>query len=505
MPTKSRGNFINNAWIRPTENAEGDLLRYNPSHHDEVVFAGRWSTAAADDAVDAACNAQPDWDRLSLERRLGYIEKFRNALEKRQTELARAITLEMGKPLWEARIEAGALLAKIDIMTGEGLDVTAPVHPEGLSGGSWRHRPLGVLAVLGPYNFPLHLPNGHIIPALATGNTVVVKPSEVTPLSMQLYFECLQEAEFPAGVINLVQGPGAVGAKISGHPGVDGILFTGSYETGRKIKEAALDHPHKLLALEMGGKNTSIVLEDANLDQAAHAITQAACMTTGQRCSATSRVVVQADVFDEFVDRLRALFERVTSGDPFDEENETLMGPLATVPGFEDFVAAQDDDEDGNLRPILEGGAHKQLTHGNFVRPALWQAEEVDPKGSHQARELFGPDIVLYKTKGDREATTVANATDYGLAMSVFTADEDRFEEMSYDLQTGILNLNRSTAGASSRLPFGGVKKSGNHRPAAILAGRYCTYPMASLRVEPGFDQASVEEGPLSRLQPEDD
>ncbi len=503
MNIESRGNYIDGSWEVPA-NRDGEFLRENPADTDEIVFRIPFAEEPVDRAVEAARRAQRDWDRRGLESRLEYLQRFKEALAERGEELAKAISREMGKPIWEARGEAGALVKKIDIMIGEGLEVTAPVHPDGLKGGFWRYRPLGVLAVLGPFNFPLHLPNGHIIPALATGNTVVVKPSENTPGSMQLYFECLEEADFPAGVVNLVQGPGVVGARLSAHRDVRGVLFTGGYATGQRIKEATLDQPGKLLALELGGKNTSVVCEDADLDQAAHEIIQAACMTTGQRCSATSRVVAQRDVADELIDRLKSLMERVTWGDPFDE-SEPLMGPLATKAGFDGFCRAQGDDEGGKLSPILQGGADEERQGGYFVRPALWLANEVDRRGSHQAEEIFGPDVVVYRVDDDARAAQVANATDYGLAMSVFTADEERFERFGYELETGILNMNRSTAGASSRLPFGGVKKSGNYRPAAILAGLYCTYPMASLKVAAGFDAKSVDSGPLSRLKDERD
>lgn len=499
MRHEARGNFIDAQWICP-DDAE-IWRRENPARIDDTVMELPWSTQAVDEAVASARSAQKDWARRPIDDRLRFLARFRDALEARQDELARAICLEMGKPLWEALGEARALTKKIDIMTDEGLRFTAPVHPEGLSQGSWRYRPLGVLAIVGPYNFPLHLPNGHLVPALATGNSVVVKPSEFSPLSMQLYFQCLQEADFPAGVVNLVQGPGPVGAGLSAHPDVDGVLFTGSYRTGLRIKKATIEQPSKLLALEMGGKNTTIVLDDADLEQALCAITESACLTTGQRCSATSRVVVHSHVADDLIDGLRDLFERTTTGDPLNDD--PLMGPLATKPGFRKFVDAQQDDEGGNLTALLRGGAHPDYQNGYFVRPALWHATTVDPGGSHQADEIFGPDVIIYTVRDDREAIDVANATDYGLAMSVFTADEERFDDMAHDLEAGILNLNRSTVGASSRLPFGGIKKSGNHRPAAILAGLYCTYPVASLRTPPQFDPSTVAEGPLSRLREE--
>jgi succinylglutamic semialdehyde dehydrogenase len=493
-----KGNFIGGKW-RTVEAPDGEIVRENPCRTQETVFRAPWTASAVDGAVQAARQALPEWDRLGIEGRMPFLERFKAALAARKDALAEAIAREVGKPLWEAKTEAGALTAKIDIMCGPGLDVTQEVHPDGLEGGRFRHRPLGVLGVLGPFNFPLHLPNGHVIPGLINGNTVVVKPSELAPGCMQLYVECAEEAGFPDGVLNMVQGTGEVGAQIAGHRGVNGVLFTGSWETGLRIKQACEDHYWKLLALEMGGKNTSVVLEDADLMQAVHEVALAAFLTTGQRCSATSRVVVKEQVADEFIDCLRDVSTRVTVGDAFDEQ--PFMGALASGAGYDRFLQAQQDTENGRLTPLLKGGRARPDLDGYFVKPSIWLASAVDATGSHQGRELFGPDIVVYVVDSDEDAVRVANATEFGLSMSVFTADEERFERMSYGLRAGVLNMNRSTCGASSRLPFGGIKKSGNHRPSALLAGRYCTYPQAQLRQEPGWDPETLESGPLSYLE----
>lgn len=496
-----QGNFIGGRW-QPTKNMDGTITRENPCRAEETVFQAPWSLDAVDDAVSAARRALPGWDRLGKAKRVDYLMRFKEALAARKEALARAIAREVGKPLWEARTEAGALTAKIDIMCGVGLDLTAEVFPEGVPGGRWRHRPLGVLGVLGPFNFPLHLPNGHIIPALATGNTVVVKPSELAPGCMQIYFECAQEAGLPDGVLNLVQGAGEVGQKLAAHRGINGVLFTGSWETGLAIKRATHDHYWKLLALEMGGKNTSIVLEDADLMQAVHEIALAGYLTTGQRCSATSRVVVHSQVADDFIDCLRDVSSRVTTGDALSEEEPPpFMGALASKTGYEAFLRAQDDHEGGVLSNLLKGGRAREDLNGYFVKPSIWLANSVDATGSHQGRELFGPDIVVYIVDSDAAAARVANATEYGLAMSVFTGDEARFERLAYDLRAGILNMNRSTCGASSRLPFGGIKKSGNDRPAALMAGLYCTYPQAQLRQPSGWDADALNTGALRYLK----
>ncbi len=475
------------------------ITRFNPARRSEQLYEIPWSLDAVDLAVTRARQALRSWDRLGFEGRLPYLEAFSHALAARKSSIAHQIALEAGKPLWEAETEATALVEKIRIMTTEGASFTAPVHPSGLVGGSYRYRPLGVVAVLGPFNFPLHLPNGHIIPALVNGNTVVFKPSELTAGAAQIYMEAAEEAGFPEGVMNIVQGPGAVGAALVSHPDVHGVLFTGSYETGLRIKRATLEQPHKLLALEMGGKNTSIVLNDADVQQAAHDIAFAAYMTTGQRCSATSRIILESQIFDDFVDAFKDISSRVTVGDTLNET--TFMGPLVNEVALEKFLSAQKNTENGILTPILEGGRTRDDLDGFFVSPAIWLANSCDARGTHQAVEIFGPDVVLYRATSSDELAHMANATDFGLAMSVYTEDTARFEDLSYDLEAGIVNLNRSTCGASSRLPFGGVKHSGNHRASALHAGLYTAYPQAQLKQSPTFNEDILKTKPWSLLR----
>lgn len=494
---QTKGNFIDGAWRIPS-NPDGHITRANPSATGQVVFEAAWSVSAVDEAVEAARRAQPAWDRLGFARRKQLLADFAEVLTRHKPRLARALAHETGKPMWEALTEAGALSAKVKIMSDAGAAYTKHHYPEGV-GGRVVHRPLGVLSVLGPFNFPLHLPNGHIIPALLNGNTVVVKPSELTSGCMQLYMECAQEAGLPAGVLNMVLGAGAVGAALAGHERVDGVLFTGSYNTGLAIKRATLEQHWKLLALEMGGKNTSIVLEDAHIEQVVHEVALAAFLTCGQRCSATSRLIVRREILDQVTNRLSQIARSVTTGM---QDEDVFMGPLINRDAYDRFLAAQQDDEGGNLLRIVEGGAAREDLEGYFVRPAVWQVQDNSlPGGLHQTSEIFGPDLVLYAADSDEEAARLANATEYGLAMSVFTADRARFDALSYDLHAGILNWNRSTAGASSALPFGGVKKSGNHRPAAVTAGLYCTYPQAQLLNEPGWDSAKGDTMPLKLLK----
>src|SRR4051794_23943891 len=251
-----------------------------------------WAVSQVDRAVQAAREAQPAFAARPQAERAQLVRDAGAVLKRREEELARAIALDVGKPLWEARTEAQACSAKAAITADEGLRLVSTFAAPGQPGAECRFRPLGVLAVLGPFNFPVHLPNGHILPALACGNSVVFKPSEVAPHAAEVYARCLVEAGVPPGAFNLVQGPGPVGAKLATHPGVDGVLFTGSWSVGLAI-ERATHGQTKILALEMGGKNAALVLRDADLDKAIYDVLFSAFVSAGQRCTAASRLIVE--------------------------------------------------------------------------------------------------------------------------------------------------------------------------------------------------------------------
>jgi succinylglutamic semialdehyde dehydrogenase len=492
-----RGSYIDGAW-QAVARPDGEIVRKNPARLSEEVSRAAWAVGEVDAAVDAAWRARRAWDRVGAEGRRALVQRLGEEIGARKEALARQIALEAGKPLWEAATEVGAMVNKIAIMTGIGAQFTADWTPDGVPGELvWR--PLGVAAVLGPFNFPLHLPHGHMVPALLMGDTVVFKPSECAPGCAELYMECVDAAGFPAGVVNMVQGPGPVGAALVADPRVGAVMFTGSYATGLRIKQATLEQPHKLLALELGGKNTTIILDDANLDQAVHEVAQAAFLTCGQRCSATSRVVVAAGLEQAFTERFLEVASRITTGDTLTEQ--VFMGPLIHEAAYAKFLESQADDEGGALTPLLRGGATREELGGCFVTPGVWRASALNAYGSHQAEEIFGPDVVIYAAGSEAEAATIANATDYGLAMSVFTASRERFEGMAWELESGLINWNRSTAGASSALPFGGVKRSGNHRASAVLAGQYSGYPQARLLNEAGWSEAQAGAAPFKYLR----
>jgi succinylglutamic semialdehyde dehydrogenase len=471
------------------DEAEGQLLSSSPADpHDEI---GRYGIASEQDVADAVARARrafPAWRDAGFEVRAAVIGRFRDLVAERTEELAVLIAREMGKAIWDARGEARLVPAKVDVTLGEGMRLVEPV--EAGAGARATFHPRGVLAVLGPFNFPAHLPNGHIVPALATGNTVVFKPSELTPAVGEWLAKAWAKAGLPAGALELVQGRAETGRALALHPDVDGVLFTGSYATGRALREAVLDQPGKLLALEMGGRNAVVVLEDADLDLAVSETALSICATTGQRCSCASRLFVQADLIDAFAEKLSRVLRAVTIGPPLGED--VFMGPL---------VSKASADKLAHYRGLTEqaGGERLLLVSpdrpGPYVGPGLVRFRNTRQSHPYQRDEIFGPEAALYPIADLDEAIAAVNDSDYGLVASLVTRDRTRYEHAVGRIRTGLLNWNKGTIGASGRLPFGGTKQSGNDRPAGSTATLYCTTPQAHLESEAGFDPGSLPPG----------
>ena len=482
--------FIGGQWAEPAA-PEGVLENRSPADLAAVISRHAWSVRQVDAAVAAAREAQKKFARTSAAGRAQLVRDVGAVLKKREEELARAIALDVGKPLWEARTEAQACSAKAVITADEGLKLVSDFPAPGQAGAECRFRPLGVAAVLGPFNFPVHLPNGHVLPALACGNAVVFKPSEIAPHAAEVYAGCLEEAGVPAGVFNLVQGGPAVGAALSAHAGVDGVLFTGSWAVGQAIQRASQGQT-KLLALEMGGKNAALVLADADFDKAIYDVLFSAFVSAGQRCTAASRAIVVGppEAARRFAARIAQLAAKLRIGHPLDEG--VFMGPLASPAALEKFergVAAAGEEVVLASRRVQPRGLD-----GCYATPSVQFVQNAGAT-PYQREELFGPDLAVYAASSEEEALAIANATDYGLAASVHTTSEEAFNRCQRALECGVVNWNAPTVGASGRLPFGGLKRSGNHRPAALWSTLYCAAPVAVLRGEGWLDRRKLAPG----------
>lgn len=455
-----------------------DLISTDPCTGDEVWRGAVADEAAVDAAVSRARAAQPGWEATPIEGRVQILRAYADRVKARAEDVARIISRETGKPFWETKTEAASVAAKVDISikaqaerTGETL-----IDANGLM-QALRHRPHGVLAVLGPYNFPAHLPNGHIVPALLAGNTIVFKPSELAPGVAQLTGELWREAGLPEGVLEIVQGDGETGKALAGHQGTDGLLFTGSSTTGKALARQFAETPGRILALEMGGNNPLLVwdLAEGDIDAAVAIIVQSAYLSAGQRCTCARRLILQHSLADTLIPRIEATLDSLIVSAPFDDP-QPFMGPVVDNRAA-DKVQAQIADLLGRggraLRPLQRRQADRP-----YLTPAL-----IDMTGIEGApdEEIFGPVLQIWRESDFDAAIARANATRFGLSAAMLGGTRAQFDTFRNRTRAGVINWNRPTNGASSALPFGGTGDSGNHRPSAYYAADYCAFPIAGM------------------------
>ena len=488
------GDYIGGKWIL-SEHFDEEWAVQSPANLKDIVLRPGSKFDHANRAVEAARKAYLPWAHMGVEKRKTYLLRLKEVFQTKGPELTEIIARETGKPLWESKTEASAIVNKIDITLNHSLKLVAEEEVKDALpqiNGYIRHKPRGVMAVIGPFNFPAHLANGHIIPALITGNSVVFKPSDKTPATGQWYAQAFAAADFPPGVFNMVQGQVEVGKRLVVHDSVDGILFTGSYEVGLKIKQETLTHFWKILALEMGGKNATVVWEDADLDKAVYESLIGSFMTAGQRCSCTSRIIVHPKVRDQFVDRFYAAAKRLKIGHWRDE---VFMGPLISSDALEKFIRYQEIAKREGAESLMRGKALSLEREGYYVTPSINLVPSFDPKSVYQKSEIFGPNVAIFTTDSFDEALAINNSSGFGLVMALFTKNRALYERALIEAQVGQLNLNRTTNGASSRLPFGGMNKSGNDRPSAHYAVQYTTVPVSSLEDGTPFTSAGMPPG----------
>lgn len=442
----------------------------------DTVWEGPASTGSeVAQAAALARTAFPDWAARPRQDRIEAMKRYQAVLKARAPEIAEAISRETGKPLWETRTEATAMQGKVDISirayderTGERETAT------GFGRAVLRHRPHGVAAVLGPFNFPGHLPNGHIVPALLAGDTVIFKPSEETPLTGQLMVECLREADLPDGVVNLVQGGRDVGAALLDQD-IDALMFTGSGAAGAHFKRHFADNPHVILALELGGNNPLVVWDAADAEAAAGIILQSAFITTGQRCSCARRLILpEGPQGDAILDAVVALTDRIVFA-PWDSDPEPYGGPLISSRAASSALHALQHRIDAGARVIRASGPIAGLSAA-FVQPSIIDTTGVEVPDE----EIFAPFLQVRRVADFDSAIREANATKYGLSAGLISDDPTHWQRFIHRIRAGVVNFNRPTTGAAGDMPFGGLGQSGNHRPSAYYAADYCAYPVAS-------------------------
>jgi succinylglutamic semialdehyde dehydrogenase len=480
------GLFIDGVW-RP--GAGAPLISTDPATGAVV-----WEDASAEAgdvaaAVAAARRAFQPWADLPLEDRVAALRRYRSALQARAEAMAQDFARETGKPLWETRAEIASMMAKVEVsITAQAERAGERAAATAFGQAVLRHRPHGVMAVLGPFNFPGHLPNGHIVPALLAGDTVVFKPSEETPLAAQWMVQAFEAAGFPPGVVNLVQGGRETGAALLDQP-IDGLLFTGSAEAGALFRRKFVDRPEVILALELGGDNPLIVWGEVEVEAAAAVIVQSAFITTGQRCSCARRLILpEGTLGDRIVEATLALAKRLRIG-PWDGPQEPFMGPLISARAAASALA--------RVQALIAHGGRELLpfeVRGAFVTPAMIETTGVEAPD----QEIFAPVLQVRRASDFDAAVALANATRFGLSAGLIAEDEALWRRFVQRSRAGVVNWNRPTTGAASNMPFGGLGASGNHRPSAYYAADYCAYPMASFEAS----RPTVLPGDIKGLNP---
>ncbi|MGV6800569.1 MAG: succinylglutamate-semialdehyde dehydrogenase [bacterium] len=469
--------YINNQWV---EGNGPNLVSTNPVTNQPVWTGKQADHTNVTAAINAAKSAFETWSQTALEERIAYVEKFTALLTEQKEAMTDAIMRETGKARWDAAGEAGAMIGKAAISIKAYHERTG-LQQQPLAGAEMRiaHRPHGVMGVIGPYNFPAHLPNGHIVPALIAGNTIIFKPSEMTPLVADLTIRLWEQAGLPAGVINLVQGGRDIGEALVANHDVRGILFTGGVQAGTAIHKAMAGQPDRILALELGGNNPLIAYDIADKTAAAHIIIRSAYISSGQRCTCARRLIVPDNEEGQaIIKSVEVLIGQMRIGDPA-AEPEPFMGSLISEHAAKEVLAAQDELLALGGTPIVTATASN--AGPAFVTPALIDVTNITDLPD---REVFGPLLQVIRVKNVTEAITQANNTKFGLAAGLISDNKEIFSAFIRNINAGIVNWNRQTTGASSAAPFGGVGCSGNHRPAGYYAADYCAWPMASLIAE---------------------
>ncbi|ELV8725474.1 succinylglutamate-semialdehyde dehydrogenase [Vibrio fluvialis] len=465
--------WIAGQWVA----GQGEHFTSLSPYNNEIVWQGDSATPAqVEDAVKAARAAFVEWKKLPFAEREKVVLAFAEKVKANAEAIAEVIAKETGKPIWETRTEAAAMAGKVAISIRAYHDRTGETVREAAGNQIvLRHRPLGVMAVFGPYNFPGHLPNGHIVPALLAGNTVVFKPSEQTPWTGEVAMKLWEEAGLPKGVLNLVQGGKETGIALAQSKGIDGLLFTGSANTGHLLHRQFAGQPGKMLALEMGGNNPMVISDHyGDLDSTVYTIIQSAFISAGQRCTCARRLYVpHGDKGDALITRLVEATQKLRIDQPF-AEPAPFMGPQISKAAADFILKAQ-----ANLQSL--GGEILVEARGleaAFVTPGII---DVTPIAELPDEEYFGPllQVVRYETLA--QAVELANDTQFGLSAGLVTTDDSEWEYFVDHIRAGIVNRNRQLTGASGDAPFGGPGASGNLRPSAFYAADYCAYPMASM------------------------
>lgn len=473
--------YIDGKWIK----GKGDGFNSLNPATQESLWQGNNATSEEVGRAMAAASKAVDWSMLDFQTRAGYVRRFADIVEANRQTLAEIISLETGKPLWESLTEVSSVVGKIAISIKAYLERNNTVANETADATAWiRYKPYGVVVVLGAFNFPAHLSNGHIVPALLAGNRILYKPSELAPGVAAFIMQCWHDCGLPAGVINCLQGNSSTAQEILNND-IHGVYFTGSYQTGKRIHQQFSDRPEVILALEMGGNNPLVVDKVDDVDAAVYMTVLSTMITAGQRCTCARRVFIpESKQGDLFLQKLIKTCQQLVVG-AYTSSPEPFMGTVIRLSHAQHHLQTQE----GLLTKGGDSLLKMQLLADNaaLLSPGIidmTSAKKIDDE------EIFAPLTQIFRYQNFEDAIAQANNSKYGLAAGLLSNNPENYEFFYRNIRSGLINWNRPTTGAASSLPFGGVGCSGNNRPSAYFAADYCSYPIASMEnpslVKPG-------------------
>lgn len=479
----SQGDYIQGRF-HPIEDANGELQSRNPGDLEADAVSFPFAYERVPEAVSAARSAFITWRRMPISDRLSIFERYRKVLAQRRQEIEFTLSWEVGKPLWEAKQEFSHLLDLLDNTLKEGARFLEERIEDAAEecAGVVRRFPRGVSVVISPSVQPLIVPHSHFLPALLYGNTVVLKSSKHSPAVGQWIAECFHDAGIPPGVMNVVHGDSEFARRLAMSSEVDTVFFTGSSEAGSKIaKQSGADY-WKITVLDLGGKNTVVVWDDAHYKKALHEAAMATFLTSGQRCTSTDRILVHEKIFDRFLNDFHQIAKKLKVGHGLSEDKDApFMGPLVSEEALEHYLRTQGMAVREGCEEIMRGKTLERDTRGYFVSPSIHWVKKADPKSMYQKTEIFGPDAAIYKVSDIGETAEIINHSPFGMVASVYTAAKENYLALVQESRVGLMHWNRPTTDVSYRLPYGGMKRSSNSRPMGALAHHQCTVVQASL------------------------
>ncbi|MGZ3807647.1 MAG: aldehyde dehydrogenase family protein, partial [Bacteriovorax sp.] len=398
MKYKILGNYYNSSFHLPPTTGplavDNTIKRFCPAELSLLLWETPIDYRDVDRVVESATSGFKTWKKLTQQERNTFLKKYQDEVAKRKDEIAMAISYEMGKPLWESKTEVASVIGKVNVTIEDSLPRIANKHIDNIlpkTNGHIFFKPLGPSLIIGPFNFPCHLANGQILSALAAGNSVIFKPSEKTCYSAQILIECFHAAGFPAGVINLIQGDGEVARRLLKEKSIKGIFFTGSKEVGKKILDVTHHDLSKLVSLELGGKNTTILHNDANMDHALQELLKACFLTTGQRCTSTSIVAIQRNIQDEFIAKFHEMAKKIIIDHPVEFVREPFMGPLVDQGAVDSYLLFMGMAKREGIQEIMRGKHLEKAKKGHYVTPSIHLSERWNNDSMFLHSEIFGP------------------------------------------------------------------------------------------------------------------